>query len=226
VKTLAESLSYADALIKNPNYWYYAGGHAVYITAARRAKYPAIPVSKEGKLGIDCVWYVYMIARDGGWADPLSNGTPWNVGPMAAWAEAHMPHIPFAQRQAGDVAFFGTTHVAYVSSAKYVMQAYNEKKGLCYTTFAGVGLGNPTLIVRPPYGVVEPPVVEPPVVEPPVVEPPVVEPPAPPVVDPIEVPNSSGGTGGYVGQDTYAQPSESSWLSNLVAAILRWIQAL
>jgi hypothetical protein len=196
MKTIEESIAFGAAIMRSPRYWYLDGGHETTITTARRNKYldakgkPLIPGSALGKLGIDCVWFIHMIAKDGGWAWMLSASTPWGVGPVMARARQYMATIPIGQQQRGDIAFFGTDHMAMFTEPGYVLQAFDERRGIIRTTLKGVGR-KLTLVLRPPYAppVVVPPPAVPPVTPPPVEPPPVIPPVAvPPVEPPVVVP--------------------------------------
>jgi hypothetical protein len=185
MKTVEESIAFGAAIMRSPRYWYLDGGHETTITTARRAKYPAIPAAALGKLGIDCVWFVNMIAKDGGWAWMLSGGTPWGVGPVMDRARKYMATIPIGKQQRGDIAFFGTDHMAMFTEPDHVLQAFDERRGIIRTTLAGVRRPL-TLVLRPPY--VAPPVPVPPA--PPADPIPPITPPAPPVTPdpPVAVP--------------------------------------
>jgi hypothetical protein len=170
------------------------------------------------------------------------------VGPVADFARKHMQVIPIGQQQAGDLAFFDTTHMAMFKDPTHVMQAFNEKNGLIVTTLAGVGK-KLTLVLRPPYAappvpvspsppvVVPPPVLPPPVVvpdppvvvpdpiipppvtpDPPVATPPVAPPVVPPVVDPAPVVPPA--------PELTAPPSlpdGPTWITRLLNLILDWL---
>jgi hypothetical protein len=171
-----------------------------------------------------------MIAKDGGWSGSLCNFVPWNVAPVEDFARKHMQVIPIGQQQAGDVAFFGTSHMAIFKDPSHVMQAFNEHNGLIVTTLAGVGK-KLTLVLRPPYAAPPvpvpptPPVVVPPVLpslevvpDPPVVVPNPIIPPAPPVVPdpPVATPP--------VESPPPAPAPSPSWISGLLAAVRSWLR--
>jgi hypothetical protein len=151
MRTATATIAHGWDMVHSGRYWYLDGGHSTTITAARRAKYPAIPVSKLGLLGIDCVGFDLNLADYAGC--PISP-TPWSVSKFVAYCP--WPRIPIGEQRAGDFAVFGTAHMAVFTDPGHVLQSFDETHGLLQTTLKGVGR-TLTMVLRPPYAPEVPP---------------------------------------------------------------------
>lgn len=142
MKTAAEAVAYARAIVASGQWWYLWGCHGSVIPAG---------LPGAGKLGADCQYFVDLVAIYAGFAATLGPELPWTVPYM----EDHstLPHLPPSTAPlAGDIAVFGTDeHTALFTDPGHVVQAYNPQRGLIETTLAGVGM-TLTSILRPPYG--------------------------------------------------------------------------